>query len=240
MSQNYFRFNTEVQFEVEKDSTSKSYHERQNFSHHYKKILIRKKLTRIAVVILIVSLISCLFYIADIKLFPFVFKTSKLTSSLISSTTLSDKIFPRLSMNRNQSNLEIIYKASVHGDSYDDFLTKVDSTQPLVVLFQTDDNRIFGAYLNQFLKQGQNELNIDAVIFSFESGISYYIMKRTIEIDDVYFMKIGEHFEVSNGCISKHRTSIVKMPFTIKEEQLPNRPDKEVYIKEIEAFKVKK
>ena len=64
--------------------------------------------------------------------------------------------------------------------------------------------------------------------------------KRTIEIDDVYFMKIGEHFEVSNGCISKHRTSIVKMPFTIKEEQIPNRPDKEVYIKEIEAFKVKK
>ena len=237
MSQNYFRFNAEVQFEMEKDSKSNSYHEHQKFSHHYKKILIRKKLTRIAVIILIISLISCLFYIADIKLFPFVFNTSKLTSSLLS---FNDKIFPKLSMNRNQSNLEIIYKASVHGDSYEDFLSKVDSTQPLVVLFQTDDNRLFGAYLNQSLKQGQDELNIQAVIFSCESGISYYIMKRTIEIDDVYFMKIGDHFEVSNGCISKHRTSIVKMPFTIKEEQTPNRPDKEVYIKEIEAFKVKK
>ena len=69
-------------------------------------------------------------------------------------------------MNRNQSNLEIIYKASIHGDSYDDLLSKVDSTTPLVILFQTDDNKIFGAYLNQFLDQGQNELNIDAVIFS--------------------------------------------------------------------------
>ena len=240
MSQNYFRFNTEVQFETEKDLKEKPYHDRQSFTHHYKKILLRKKLTRIAVVTLIVSLISCLFYIADIKIFPFVLNKTKLTSSLLSNTTFKDKIFPRLAVNRNQSNLEIIYKASIHGDSYDDLLSKVDSTTPLAILFQTDDNKIFGAYLNQFLKQGQNELNIDAVIFSCESGINYYIMKRTIEIDDVYFMKIGEHFEVSNGCISKHRTSIVKMPFTIKEEQIPNRPDKEVYIKEIEAFKVKK
>ena len=240
MSQNcYFRFNTtEVQFET--DTKSNTYHDRQNFTHHYKKILLRKKLTRIAVVTLIVSLISCLFYIADIKIFPSVFKTTKLTSSLLSNTTFNDKIFPRLSMNRNQSNLEIIYKASVHGDSYDDFLSKVDSTQPLVVLFQTDDNRIFGVYLNQFLKQGQNELNIDAVIFSCESGLSYYILKRSIEIDDVYYMKIGDHFEVSDRCISKHKVSTVKMPFTIKEEQTANRPDKEVYIKEIETFKVKK
>lgn len=240
MSQNYFRFNTEIQFETEKDSKDKPYHDRQSFTHHYKKILLRKKLTRIAVVTLIVSLISCLFYIVNIKIFPFVFKTTKLSSSLLSNTTFNHKIFPRLSMNRNQSNLEIIYKASIHGDSYDDFLSKVDSTSPLVVLFQTDDNKIFGAYFNQFLDQGQNELNIDAVIFSCESGLSYYILKRTIEIDDVYYMKIGDHFEIADRCISKHRASIVKMPFTIEVEQTANRQDKEVFIKEIEAFKVKK
>ena len=110
----------------------------------------------------------------------------------------------------------------------------------MVILFQTDDNKIFGAYLNQFLDQGQNELNIDAVIFSCESGLSYYILKRTIEIDDVYYMKIGDHFEIADRCISKHRASIVKMPFTIEVEQTANRQDKEVFIKEIEAFKVKK
>ena len=58
MSQNYFRFNTEIQFETEKDSKDKPYQNRQSFTHHYKKILLRKKLTRIAVVTLIVSLIS--------------------------------------------------------------------------------------------------------------------------------------------------------------------------------------
>ena len=53
-------------------------------------------------------------------------------------------------------------------------------------------------------------------------------------------MKIGDHFEIADRYISKHRASIVKMPFTIEEEQTANRQDKEVYIKEIEAFKVKK
>ena len=74
--------------------------------------------------------------------------------------------------------LNLIYQATVDGDSYKTFLEKVRGIYPILVLFQTEEGEKFGAYLNQELNQGKYSLEYDADVFSVDNLVSYYIVDK--------------------------------------------------------------
>lgn len=233
----YFTKTPELQFETLNEQLNNK-NVKTSLSHRQKKILFRKKLTKIGFAILLISLIICIIYIITNQiLLPWIrTPTLQLTSSLLKHINYNNTLSRILTY--KGKNLHLLYKASYHGDYYKDLLYNVKGKNSLFILVQMNDNRIFGANINQELIKGNNTLNINSNVFSVVSGDSFYILHKYIIIDDGHLLTVGTCFEIKEGCISSKVPSFVNLPITVDEEDEINRKPKKIEVKEFEIFEV--
>lgn len=129
----------------------------------------------------------------------------------------------------------LIYKASVDGDSYKNFLDKIQGVYPILVICQSEEGEKFGAYLNQELNQGRYPLEYDADVFSVDNMVSYYIRDKYYQVDEGKLLYMSDYLMINEGCISQRKESVVKIEI-VKEGK--KRDSELVHIKEIEVLQI--
>lgn len=232
-----FNKSPELQFETLNEQLNQK-NEKKNLSHHQKKILFRKKLTKIGFGILLISLIICIIYIITNQIFISWSKAPdvSLPSSLLKYVNY-EYTLPRILTYKGKS-LNLLYKASYHGDFYKNLLYHVKGKDSFFILIQMSDKRMFGANINQELTKGNQTLNANANVFSVLSGDSFYIPNKYIIIDEDHLLTVGTAFDIKEGCISCKVPSFVNLPLTVEEEDEISRKPKIIEVKELEIFEV--
>ena len=74
----------------------------------------------------------------------------------------------------------LIYKATIHGDSANNFHKKVDGNGPIIIIIKTVDNKIIGGYTSKPWSSSNNiQYDSEAFLFTFESFKIYKIIKSS-------------------------------------------------------------
>ena len=188
---------------------------------------------------LVISLIIAIIVIIQLKISlekePSENKVTKPKSKSTILNTMEEYDVKSNIISNRFCDLNLIYQATVDGDSYKTFLEKVRGIYPILVLFQTEEGEKFGAYLNQELNQGKYSLEYDADVFSVDNLVSYYIVDKFYQVDEGKLLYMSNYIMINEFCVSKRIESEVKIEIAKDGEK---RPTDKVYIKEIEVLQI--
>ena len=112
--------------------------------------------------------------------------------------------------NKNIKKLNLLYKCTRDGDSWDKYHSKCDGHQNLLTLVKTTEGRKFGGFSSLILKSsGGGQKDGTAFIFSLDKKKNYYINKGKIA---VYFYQRGPIFGQIYGQSSEFTLQCDKKP----------------------------
>ena len=194
-----------------------------------------KALITFLVISLIISIIVIIKLKISLKKEPLETKVTKPKSKSKILNTMDEYDVKSTIISNRFCDLNLIYQATVDGDSYKNFLEKVKGVYPILVLFQTEEGEKFGAYLNQELNQGRYSLEYDADVFSVDNLVSYYIVDKFYQVDEGKFLYMSNYIMINEFCVSQRKESEVKIEIAKDGEK---RASDIVYIKEIEALQI--
>ena len=200
-----------------------------------RKQLYIKALITFLVISLIIAIIVIIQLKISLKKEPSENKVTKPKSKSTILNTMEEYDVKSNIISNRFCDLNLIYQATVDGDSYKTFLEKVRGIYPILVLFQTEEGEKFGAYLNQELNQGKYSLEYDADVFSVDNLVSYYIVDKFYQVDEGKFLYMSNYIMINEFCVSKRIESEVKIEIAKDGEK---RPTDKVYIKEIEVLQI--
>ena len=200
-----------------------------------RKQLYIKALITFLVISLIIAIIVIIQLKISLKKEPSENKVTKPKSKSTILNTMEEYDVKSNIISNRFCDLNLIYQATVDGDSYKTFLEKVRGIYPILVLFQTEEGEKFGAYLNQELNQGKYSLEYDADVFSVDNLVSYYIVDKFYQIDEGKLLYMSNYIMINEFCVSKRIESEVKIEIAKDGEK---RPTDKVYIKEIEVLQI--
>ena len=200
-----------------------------------RKQLYIKALITFLVISLIIAIIVIIQLKISLKKEPSENKVTKQKSKSTILNTMEEYDVKSNIISNRFCDLNLIYQATVDGDSYKTFLEKVRGIYPILVLFQTEEGEKFGAYLNQELNQGKYSLEYDADVFSVDNLVSYYIVDKFYQVDEGKLLYMSNYIMINEFCVSKRIESEVKIEIAKDGEK---RPTDKVYIKEIEVLQI--
>ena len=200
-----------------------------------RKQLYIKALITFLVISLIIAIIVIIQLKVSLKKEPSQNKVTKPKSKSTILNTMEEYDVKSNIISNRFCDLNLIYQATVDGDSYKTFLEKVRGIYPILVLFQTEEGEKFGAYLNQELNQGKYSLEYDADVFSVDNLVSYYIVDKFYQVDEGKLLYMSNYIMINEFCVSKRIESEVKIEIAKDGEK---RPTDKVYIKEIEVLQI--
>ena len=200
-----------------------------------RKQLYIKALITFLVISLIIAIIVIIQLKISLKKEPSENKVTKPKSKSTILNTMEEYDVKSNIISNRFCDLNLIYQATVDGDSYKTFLEKVRGIYPILVLFQTEEGEKFGAYLNQELNQGKYSLEYDADVFSVDNLVSYYIVDKFYQVDEGKLLYMSNYIMINEFCVSKRIESEVKIEIAKNGEK---RPTDKVYIKEIEVLQI--
>lgn len=200
-----------------------------------RKQLYIKALITCLVISLIIAIIVIIQLKISLKKEPSENKVTKPKSKSTILNTMEEYDVKSNIISNRFCDLNLIYQATVDGDSYKTFLEKVRGIYPILVLFQTEEGEKFGAYLNQELNQGKYSLEYDADVFSVDNLVSYYIVDKFYQVDEGKLLYMSNYIMINEFCVSKRIESEVKIEIAKDGEK---RPTDKVYIKEIEVLQI--
>lgn len=200
-----------------------------------RKQLYIKALITFLVISLIIAIIVIIQLKISLKKEPSENKVTKPKSKSTILNTMEEYDVKSNIISNRFCDLNLIYQATVDGDSYKTFLEKVRGIYPILVLFQTEEGEKFGAYLNQELNQGKYSLEYDADVFSVDNLVSYYIVDKFYQVDEGKLLYMSNYIMINEFCVSKRIESEVKIEIAKDGEK---RPTDKVYIKEIEVLQI--
>ena len=200
-----------------------------------RKQLYIKALITFLVISLIIAIIVIIQLKISLKKEPSENKLTKPKSKSTILNTMEEYDVKSNIISNRFCDLNLIYQATVDGDSYKTFLEKVRGIYPILVLFQTEEGEKFGAYLNQELNQGKYSLEYDADVFSVDNLVSYYIVDKFYQVDEGKLLYMSNYIMINEFCVSKRIESEVKIEIAKDGEK---RPTDKVYIKEIEVLQI--
>ena len=200
-----------------------------------RKQLYIKALITFLVISLIIAIIVIIQLKISLKKEPSENKVTKPKSKSTILNTMEEYDVKSNIISNRFCDLNLIYQATVDGDSYKTFLEKVRGIYPILVLFQTEEGEKFGAYLNQELNQGKYSLEYDADVFSVDNLVSYYIVDKFYQVDEGKLLYMSNYIMINEFCVSKRIESEVKIQIAKDGEK---RPTDKVYIKEIEVLQI--
>ena len=200
-----------------------------------RKQLYIKALITFLVISLIIAIIVIIQLRISLKKEPSENKVTKPKSKSTILNTMEEYDVKSNIISNRFCDLNLIYQATVDGDSYKTFLEKVRGIYPILVLFQTEEGEKFGAYLNQELNQGKYSLEYDADVFSVDNLVSYYIVDKFYQVDEGKLLYMSNYIMINEFCVSKRIESEVKIEIAKDGEK---RPTDKVYIKEIEVLQI--
>ena len=200
-----------------------------------RKQLYIKALITFLVISLIIAIIVIIQLKISLKKEPSENKVTKPKSKSTILNTMEEYDVKSNIISNRFCDLNLIYQATVDGDSYKTFLEKVRGIYPILVLFQTEEGEKFGAYLNQELNQGKYSLEYDADVFSVDNLVSYYIVDKFYQVDEGKFLYMSNYIMINEFCVSQRKESEVKIEIAKDGEK---RPTDKVYIKEIEVLQI--
>ena len=200
-----------------------------------RKQLYIKALITFLVISLIIAIIVIIQLKISLKKEPSENKVTKPKSKSTILNTMEEYDVKSNIISNRFCDLNLIYQATVDGDSYKTFLEKVRGIYPILVLFQTEEGEKFGAYLNQELNQGKHSLEYDADVFSVDNLVSYYIVDKFYQVDEGKLLYMSNYIMINEFCVSKRIESEVKIEIAKDGEK---RPTDKVYIKEIEVLQI--
>ena len=200
-----------------------------------RKQLYIKALITFLVISLIIAIIVIIQLKISLKKEPSENKVTKPKSKSTILNTMEEYDVKSNIISNRFCDLNLIYQATVDGDSYKTFLEKVRGIYPILVLFQTEEGEKFGAYLNQEINQGKYSLEYDADVFSVDNLVSYYIVDKFYQVDEGKLLYMSNYIMINEFCVSKRIESEVKIEIAKDGEK---RPTDKVYIKEIEVLQI--
>ena len=105
-------------------------------------------------------------------------QNKKIKGNIIQSLSNIDFIANHIHKNKYKINLNLIYKASLDGDSSSIFHEKCDKAQTTLVQIETNDNKKFGGYTKRtWLGSHSKKNDNDAFIFSLNKKKIYKVIK---------------------------------------------------------------
>ena len=107
----------------------------------------------------------------------------------------------------------LIYKATVHGDSAQNFHKNVDGKGPLLIIVKTTENKIIGGYTSKpWSSSNDRQKDDDAFLFTFESYKMYIIKKSSYAC--LHLTKEGPVFGnsyelfISDECLNNQKSFV--------------------------------
>ena len=166
-----------------------------------------------------------------------------LNSDIILSSTEEEMLLNKINKDGRQTQMRLIYKATIDSDRADIFHQKCDSAQRTLVLIETINGRRFGGYTTQSWEgNGIDKDDSEAFVFSLDKLQIYNIISGQPAIGcypkygPVFLgcqIKINDNFFVKGGTTYRKNTN-----YAINSDFELNDGVKFFGIKEVEVFEV--
>ena len=142
-------------------------------------------------------------------------------------------------INRKVNEVRLIYKATIDGDSINDFQKKCTNKGPTVLIIKSGKNQIFGFFTEKNWVFNRSVGSPDSFLFNISSNKSYKINNGYIHLysnNFGYGKKSSYILEITNKFLSNNNR-YQKDPYSPKGFGLINE-DENFSIQELEVFKI--
>ena len=174
-------------------------------------------------------------------------KFSSIIKTFSEKKLLLSSVPPNPNKNNNNLKFQLIYKASIDGDSTSDFHELCDNETDVIVAIETEEGRRFGGYTKiGFDSSCKSKIDEYAFLFSFDKMKIYRIMKGFKAIvcypqsgpcffgskNDI--IHIGDNFLTNYSHTEKKNNTYESM----EEDYELNNGEPQFLVKELEIFKI--
>ena len=174
-------------------------------------------------------------------------KFSSIIKTFSEKKLLLSSVPPNPNKNNNNLKFQLIYKASIDGDSTSDFHELCDNETDVIVAIETEEGRRFGGYTKiGFDSSCKSKIDESAFLFSFDKMKIYKIMKGFKAIvcypqsgpcffgskNDI--IHIGDNFLTNYSHTEKKNNTYE----SLEEDYELNNGEPQFLVKELEIFKI--